>query len=124
MNSGMAAFGLVAEISAVAHERDQHLVILRASRGRIPMLTEIKIGREVLVSGDRVVQEDARYSIQGRVQKFAQGAIYIGTRHSVLPQPGREGWRLDLGANVTTFERMDVMLDRVQRCEGLRCEHT
>jgi len=123
-SAGMAAFRLLAEISKDTDQREQHMVTLRAATGRLPMLTEIKIGREVLISGDRVVQEDAKYSIQGRVARFGQGNIYVETRHNVLPHPGREGYRLDLGANVTTFERMDVMLDKVQRCEGLKCEHT
>jgi len=123
-SAGMAAFGLLAEISQNTDERQQHTVTLRAANGRLPMLAEIKIGREVLISGDRVVQEDASYSIQGRVARFGQGNIYVETRHNVLPHPGRGGYRIDLGASVTTFERMDVMLDKVQRCEGLKCEHT
>eukprot|EP00397_Hematodinium_sp_SG-2012_P004327 GEMP01004338.1.p1 GENE.GEMP01004338.1~~GEMP01004338.1.p1 ORF type:complete len:906 (+),score=219.90 GEMP01004338.1:588-3305(+) len=94
-------------------------IIAHPFRGVLPVLSEIHIGREVLLSGDTVALEDATKTISGEVSYFEDNQIFIDTTYSALPQPGSDGnYRLDLGPNTTTFERMDKMIDSLQRCEG------
>lgn len=85
----------------------------------LPRLSEIHIGREVFITPDDKTPnpDDAQLTITGEVAKFEDGSIVVETTFSRLPRTN-DTYRLDLGGNTTTFERMDRMLDTLQRCEG------
>lgn len=81
-------------------------------------LDEIKIGREVMISSESATPnpDDAAITILGEVSRFdGRRCVVIGTSYAALPEGPL---RLDLGSSVATFDRMDMMLALVQRCEG------
>eukprot|EP00927_Polykrikos_kofoidii_P039352 TRINITY_DN33755_c0_g1_i1.p1 TRINITY_DN33755_c0_g1~~TRINITY_DN33755_c0_g1_i1.p1 ORF type:complete len:1158 (-),score=210.38 TRINITY_DN33755_c0_g1_i1:56-3121(-) len=107
-STGYACFGLHAEM-------DEKIRLTRP-RG-IPRLSEISVGRTVLVTEEDTTPDinDPSVSISGEVDTISETAITISTTYERLP-PGQM-FRVDLGPNMSTYERIDRVLDLLQRAE-------
>lgn len=108
-STGYACVGLNAELSG-------EVIVLTRPRG-IPRLSEISIGRTVLLTDEdsAVKLDDPKVTISGEIETINERAITISTTYVDLP-PG-ELFRLDLGPNMSTYTRIDRVLDSLQRCE-------
>eukprot|EP00929_Paragymnodinium_shiwhaense_P055921 TRINITY_DN27995_c0_g1_i3.p1 TRINITY_DN27995_c0_g1~~TRINITY_DN27995_c0_g1_i3.p1 ORF type:complete len:1156 (+),score=273.93 TRINITY_DN27995_c0_g1_i3:35-3469(+) len=92
-------------------------ITFKRPRG-IPRLAEISVGRTVLVTEDSSTPslEDVSVSISGEVNSISETCIVVATSYDRLP-PG-ECYRVDLGPNMSTYERIDRVLDRLQSCDA------
>lgn len=108
-STGFGCFGLSMEM------REQKITFTRP-RG-IPRLAEISIGRTVLITeeGRTVNIDDPSLTISGEVERVSEGAIIVSTTYDRLPEG--KLFRLDLGPNVSTYDRISMVLDRLQSCE-------
>jgi len=108
-STGFGCFGLNMEVQG------QKLHFTRP-RG-IPRLSEISIGRTVLITEEEGTPniDDYSVTISGEVDMISERSIVVSTNFERIPE-GRE-FRLDLGPNMSTYERIDKVLDRLQSCE-------
>lgn len=83
----------------------------------IPRLSGISVGRTVLITEEEgsVSIDDPSVTISGEVDNISERSITITTTYESMP-PGRQ-FRIDLGPNMSTYERIDRVLDRLQSCE-------
>ncbi|CAD7948713.1 unnamed protein product [Amoebophrya sp. A25] len=91
------------------------------SRPFFPHLSEVHVGREVMLSATDVTPnpDDPRTTIFADVVKWTgdKKCIVLQTSFSNLPE-GATTFRLDLSFSVATFKRMDEILDTIQRDGG------
>jgi len=120
---GVGLAGLTAEF-----DRDSGRVTLWSEGGPLPHLTEISRGRTVLLSTQDcgVDVDDATKTISGEVEMIRE-TLVLSTQYerlpgagSLTPRVGRDctKYRVDLGPNVIAYQRIDRMLDELQRCLG------
>ncbi|CAK0823440.1 unnamed protein product [Prorocentrum cordatum] len=85
--------------------------------GGIPRLPELGVGRSVLITEEEgaVDLDNPSVSIGGEIDRITDGAIVVSTTYDRLPE-GRL-FRVDLGPNMSTYERIDRVLDMLQSCE-------
>ena len=73
-----------------------------------------------MLSGDRVDPDDASCTIFGELAAVSSHEFTVSTSHTRLPRPNRQGlYRMDQGPNLATYQRIDIMLDSLQRCGGV-----
>lgn len=56
-----------------------------------------------------------------QVEEIKREGIIVSTEYSKLPYSPNRLYRVDLGPNVATFARIDLMLDTLQREEPAKC---
>lgn len=108
-STGYGCFGLSAE-------RVEGKIRLTRPSG-IPRLAEISMGRTVLLTNEEGTPDlsDPQVSISGEVDSITDDSIILSSTYDRLP-PGTV-FRVDLGPNVSTYDRIDRVLDMLQRCE-------
>ncbi|CAD7926791.1 unnamed protein product [Amoebophrya sp. A120] len=102
--------------------KNGELTLRCASRPFFPYLSEVHVGREVVVTPETLTPDpdDGSVSILADVVKWTpdKKCLIIQTSFSLLPRAANGKYRLDLSCNVTTFKRMDLILDAIQRDGG------
>merc|ERR1719223_758281 len=75
------------------------------------------MGRTVLITGEDLVPklDNTSVTITGEVQSISERFIMLSTTYEMLPSSGL--LRLDLGPNMSTYQRIDRVLDLLQRCD-------
>ncbi|CAE8623465.1 unnamed protein product [Polarella glacialis] len=98
-------------------EVDSQRLTLTRPQG-IPRLSEISIGRTVLITAEPSIVDinDPSTTISGEVQNISERAIILTTTYDKLPD-GKGLFRVDLGPNMSTYERVDRVLDKLQSCD-------
>eukprot|EP01065_Artemidia_motanka_P010393 TRINITY_DN15506_c0_g1_i1.p1 TRINITY_DN15506_c0_g1~~TRINITY_DN15506_c0_g1_i1.p1 ORF type:complete len:1653 (+),score=541.43 TRINITY_DN15506_c0_g1_i1:622-4959(+) len=97
------------------------LQLFPASGRPFPYLSEFGLNREVLVSGDdcdpATIGPDSAGTISGETMTLSREGLLLHTTYEYLPRSRNGLFRVDAGPAVQTYQRIDVMLDELQRAD-------
>ena len=105
--------------AGVKRGADVNTILITASRGGLPPLSELKSGRSIIISNNNkgISFTNSKISISAEITKTEAGRISATTTYSHLPLSQDGLYRIDAGTNEVSFERIANMLDRLQRAE-------
>eukprot|EP01059_Diplonema_ambulator_P031685 TRINITY_DN589_c0_g1_i1.p1 TRINITY_DN589_c0_g1~~TRINITY_DN589_c0_g1_i1.p1 ORF type:complete len:1300 (+),score=277.94 TRINITY_DN589_c0_g1_i1:577-3900(+) len=98
---------------------DMVLLSITARGGRIPELSEFGYGRCLLITPVEKTpdMDNQRATIYGEIEEMSRTQIVISTTFDYIPESPSATYRVDLGPHVTTYERIENILNQLQRQE-------
>ena len=99
--------------------QDCRLCTITSRAGMMPNFAELGYGRTILITPHTMSpsMDNPRITISGEVETMSAQNIVVATTYDRLPESRDHTYRIDLGGNNVTFDRMQNILNRLQRQE-------